>query len=604
MGTNDLARLAGALVLLACAPATTSDPARIVTTAEPREQTADQQVAHALSRLTFGARPGEVQRVRVIGVDQWIASQLAPQRIDDRVATEFLKGFPTIFMTADELATRYPRPQQLQQAARRDGGVMSAADSVAYRRAVQDAQRVATELQSSRVARAVLSERQLEEVMVEFWENHFSVFSGKGQVRYYLPDYDRAIRPHALGKFRDLLGAVATSPAMLFYLDNVQSGVEPGRPTLVAQPANGRGARRANRRPPGQGMPGSPAANAPPARRPGLNENYARELLELHTLGVDGGYTQGDVINVARALTGWSIDNPRGGGSFSFRPAIHDAGPKTVLGVALPEGRGIEDGEQVLTILARHPATARFISTKLARRFVSDTPPASLVDRAAATFTRTDGDIREVVRTIVTSPEFFSQAAFRSKVKTPFELVTSALRALNAVPDPTPRTARVIAQLGQPIFGKETPNGYPDVADAWLNTGAILNRINFGTMAVSGQVPGIMMERWPTAQIVKDSSREAQVDAVIASLLGGGVSTDTRQVLLTGRNPFLDANPRAATDSSMMVVDDDDPPQMMSDRARRPGRDRMGNGRGAPRPLDSFAQIVGLALGSPEFQRR
>jgi uncharacterized protein (DUF1800 family) len=438
-------------------------------------------------------------------------------------------------------------------------------------------------------------------VMVDFWENHFSVFSGKGQVRYYLPDYDRAIRPHALGSFRDLLGAVATSPAMLFYLDNVQSGVEPGRPTLVAQqPAGrGRGARRPVRQLPGQVIPGQPEiATVLPGRRPGLNENYARELLELHTVGVDGGYTQQDVINVARALTGWSIDNPRMGGRFVFRPAIHDAGPKTVLGVPLAAGRGIEDGEQVLTILARHPSTARFISMKLARRFVSDTPPAALVERAAATFTRTDGDIREVVRTIVTSPEFFSQAAYRSKVKTPFELVTSTLRALNAIPDPTPRTARVVQQLGQPIFGKETPNGYPDVADAWLNTGAILNRINFGTMAVSGQVPGVLLDRWPTAQAVKDASREVQVDAVVASLLGGGVSTDTRQILVTGRNPFLEANPNAAADTSLMI--DDDPPAMTIGAGRRPGRERLAK----PRPLDAFAQIVGLALGSPEFQRR
>jgi uncharacterized protein (DUF1800 family) len=594
--------VAGTL-LGACAPATTSDPMRIPVSSEPREQTADQQVAHALSRLTFGARPGDVQRVRAMGVDQWIALQLAPERIDDRLLKVFLDGYPTISMTAEQLFAAYPRPQQIQQAIRRDSGRISAADSIALRRAAMDAQRVATEIQSARVARAVLTERQLEEVMVEFWENHFSVFAGKGQVRYYLPDYDRAIRPHALGKFRDLLGAVATSPAMLFYLDNVQSGVEPGRPVLVAQQPMGR--RRAVRPPVGQTMPGQTlpgdAVTAPAlqGRRPGLNENYARELLELHTLGVDGGYTQQDVINVARALTGWSIDNARGGGRFIFRPAIHDAGPKTVLGVPLLEGRGIEDGEQVLTILARHPSTARFIATKLARRFVADTPPATLVDRAAATCTRTDGDIREVVRTIVTSPEFFSQAAFRSKVKTPFELVASTLRALNAVPDPTPRTARVVQQLGQPIFGKETPNGYPDVADAWLNTGAILNRINFGTMTVSGQVPGVQLERWPTAQAVKDSSREVQVDAVIASLLGGGVSADTRQILLTGRNPFLEANPGADT---AMVADDEDPP-MMAGGGRRAARARP-NARRGPVQLDGLAQIVGLALGSPEFQRR
>jgi hypothetical protein len=379
---------------------------------------------------------------------------------------------------------------------------------------------------------------------------------------------------------------------MLFYLDNAQSGVEPGRPTLVSnQVAQGRG--RAGRRP--------PLIPAVPRRRPGLNENYARELLELHTVGVDGGYSQQDVINVARALTGWSIDNPRNGGQFVFRPEIHDAGTKTILGKALPAGRGIEDGEQTLDILARHPSTARFIATKLARRFVADTPPASLVDRAAATFTRTDGDIREVVRTIVTSPEFFSQDAYRSKLKTPFELVTSTLRALNALPDPTPRTAQVLRQLGQPIFGKETPNGYPDVADAWLNTGSILNRINFGTMAVSGRLPGVLLDRWPPARAVRDAPREQQVDAIIASLLGGGVSPDTREILITGRNPFLEANPGAAADTSLATMDEDPPTMMMGPRGVV--RPRARNGARVQQP-DALAQIVGLALGSPEFQRR
>ena len=607
MRTTFITAAVATVASLACAAATTADPGAVAPTpsTEAREQTADQQVAHALSRLTFGPRPGDVQRVRAMGVDRWIAQQLAPERIEDRATDDFLRRFPTIAMTAGQLMAEYPRPQQLQQAIRRDSGRMSAADSVAYRRAVMDAQRVGTELQAARVARALLTERQLEEVMVDFWENHFSVFFGKGQVRYYLADYDRAIRPHALGNFRELIGAVAKSPAMLFYLDNQQSAVEPGRPTLAMRPpaGRGRGARAPVRRLPPPGTAGQPEmVIAPAGRRIGLNENYARELLELHTLGVDGGYTQEDVINVARALTGWSIEQPREGGAFVFRPGAHDAGPKTVLGVAMPEGRGIEDGEQVLDILARHPSTARFISTKLARRFVSDTPPAALVDRAAATFTRTNGDIREVVRTIVTSPEFFSQSAYRSKLKTPFELVVSTLRALDAAPDPTPRTARVIATLGQPIFGKETPNGYPDVADAWLNTGAILNRINFGTMAVSGQVPGISLERWPLARTVRDSSREAQVNAVIASLLGGGVSPDTREILLTGQNPFLDANPGAASDSALVV---DDPPDMMGADAVRPGRGRLAAARrGRAQALDPFAQIVGLALGSPEFQRR
>jgi uncharacterized protein (DUF1800 family) len=502
---------------------------------------------------------------------------------------------------------QYDRAQQLRRTlAQRDSGRVSAADSAELRRAVAEGQRVTAELQSAKVARALLSERQLEEVMVDFWENHFSVFMGKGQVRYYLSDYDRAIRAHAMGNFRDLLEAVAKSPAMLFYLDNAQSAVEPDRPTLVAQQTAAR-RRRGAVRPPvtppvgvGAGQP-MVAGMVLQQRRRGLNENYARELLELHTLGVDGGYTQQDVINVARALTGWTIDNPRTGGRFVFRPAMHDAGAKVVLGVTLASGRGIEDGEQVLDIVAQHPSTARFIATKLARRFVSDSPPPALVDRAAATFTRTNGNITEVVRTIVTSPEFFSADAYRSKVKTPFEVVVSTLRALNAMPDPTVRTAQAVRTLGQPLFGKETPNGYPDVADAWLNTGAILNRINFGTLVAAGRLPGVRLERWPVTRTVATAPREQQVDAVITSLLGGAVSPDTRAILITGRNPFLDANPGAAAMDTTMVVDEDPPAMMGGDM--RPNRRRANANRAEPQ-LEGFAQVVGLALGSPEFQRR
>lgn len=609
------------VAIAVCATATPAQSPRgaAMTSPDLREQTADQQVNQVLSRLTFGARPGEVQKVRQMGVDQWIELQLQPKRVDDRAAEGYLGRFQTMQMTAGQLLRDYPRPQALQQEIRRDSANMTPAERqqamTELRQMQAQTQSALGEIQASRIARAVLTERQLDEVMVDFWLNHFSVFQGKAQIRYYLPDYERAIRAHSLGKFRDLLEAVAKSPAMLFYLDNAQSGANPGERTYADELQGPRVLRG------GLGRTRLPAPQQ--RRRQGLNENYARELLELHTLGVDGGYTQQDVIEVARALTGWSVVPPQqaaspamsasrpgviGGGApgvFVFRPETHDAGPKKVLGVGMPAGRGIEDGEQVLDIVSRHPSTARFIATKLARRFVSDTPSVALVDRAAATFTRTGGDIREVVRTIVTSPEFFSQAAYRSKVKTPFELVASTLRALNAVPDPTPRTARMVAQLGQPIYGKETPNGYPDFADQWMNTGAILNRINFGVAAAGGQVPGVSLDLWPTAQQVRSAPREAQVDAVIATLLGGSVSPDTRAILITGRNPFLDAN--AAADTTDILAAD--PPATMGAMdARRPGARGRGRGLGpaARRPVEltGFAQVVGLALGSPEFQRR
>lgn len=561
-------RLAAALLLTA-APACSSvhprtppgdgpaaAPERASVAAVPREQTADQQVEHALNRLAFGPAPGEVARVRATGVDRWITLQLQPESIPDPRGDAVAAAYPALDVDAGTLVRQYRELQQL----RRD----SAADRVALQSAARQARAVVGGAQSARLARAVASERQLQEVMVDFWANHFSVFAGKGLVRLFIPQYEReAIRPHALGKFRDLLGAVAKSPAMLFNLDNWQSMADSAHPNLLAvqRPGLSRMARR------------SPRVAA--ARRSrGLNENYARELMELHTLGVDGGYTQHDVIEVARALTGWTLEPQQG--RYVFRPFMHDAGEKVILGTRFPAGGGEEEGERVLDLLARHPATARFIARKLAVRFVSDSPPPALVARAAATFTRTDGDIAEVVRTIVTSPEFFSRAAYRAKVKSPFELVASALRAMGAVPDTTPRTAAIVARLGQPIYGRQTPDGWPEQGAAWMNTGAILNRINFGLAVAGGRVPGVSIARWPAADSLRRLDPAAQVDGVIRALLGGDASPETRQILLSGDNPL----------------------------AARAGAAAMAQALSRPVTLTGLPQVVGLALGAPEFQRR
>jgi uncharacterized protein (DUF1800 family) len=577
------------------APAGSPAPLVIVAPTEPREQTADQQVRHALDRLGFGPRPGDVARVREMGVDRWIATQLASERIDDAAADALVaSAFETYHADTRELvsaalagqqAIRQRARQAAQQgdtASKRDLRADVLRDDPLLRERLRRGRRVVGDVQAVKLARAVASERQLDEVMTDFWENHFSVFAGKGQTRVFIPSYDRdVIRPRALGKFRDLLGAVAKSPAMLFYLDQFQSTVDSTHAPL-------RGARPRVR---------------PAGRARGLNENYARELLELHTLGVDGGYTQRDVIEVARALTGWTM-NPRQGASFEFRPAIHDADAKVVLGHRLAAGRGIEDGEEVLDIVARHPATARSIARKLAIRFVSDEPPAALVERAAATFRRTDGDIRETVRTIVTSPEFFSRSAYRAKVKSPFELVASALRAMGAKPDTTPRSAQLVGFLGAPIFGHQAPNGWPETGDTWINAGAILNRINFGLALAGGRVPGASIAQWPDAARLRGAPREQQVDAVISAFLGGQASRDTREILIKGENP-LAAKLAAQGDSTKAApaIDDGEPMAMMQENARG----RM-NARPAPlgRPvqLEGLAQVVGLAIGAPEFQRR
>ena len=562
---------------------------------EPREQTADQQVQHALNRLGFGPRPGDVARVREMGVDQWIALQLTPERIDDRATDAVVASYEGLHVQTPELVRLYVQGQQAirraQRQAAQDGDSSGKRDvraealraDTALREQLRRGQRAMADVQSARLARAVVSERQLAEVMTDFWANHFTVFAGKGITRLFIPAYEReVIRPRALGRFRDLLGAVAQSPAMLFYLDQWQSAADSLHPTLAA-------ARRPALR--------RPAQRQPVQRRRGLNENYARELLELHTLGVDAGYSQQDIIEVARALTGWTM-NPRGDASFVFRPEMHDAGPKSVLGHALPAGRGIEDGERVLDILAADPRTARFISRKLAVRFVSDDPPAELVERAARRYLETDGDIREVVRTIVTSQEFFSRTAYRSKVKSPFELVASALRAVGANADTTPRSAQVVAFLGQPIYGHQAPNGWPETGESWMNSGAILNRINFGLALAAGRLPTAAVTRWPESERLRDATREEQVDAVISAFLGGNASPDTRQILIAGENPLL----TSLTDADSAA----EAGPMREMRPARNGQPRTAMLRGLIQPvrLSGLAQVVGLAIGAPEFQRR
>jgi uncharacterized protein (DUF1800 family) len=335
--------------------------------------------------------------------------------------------------------------------------------------AAQQPQQVANaELIENKLLRATYSTHQLEEVLVDFWMNHFNVYNGKGQIRMLLTSYERdTIRPHVFGHFKDLLLATAKSPAMLMYLDNFQSQAPREDLPIPIQP------------------------NGAPVRRPGLNENYGRELMELHTLGVDGGYTQEDVIAVARAFTGWTIYDPGRYAEFQFNPAVHDRKEKLVLEHKLPAGRGEQDGLDVIDILAHHPSTAKFISKKLAQRFVADDPPQTLIDRMAATFTKTDGDLRAVLQTMFSSVEFLSEGAWQAKLKSPLEMVVGSVRALNAdIVDVQPLAQR-IAELGQPLYGKVEPTGYPNTGESWASTAGLLGRINFATALTAGQIAGI-----------------------------------------------------------------------------------------------------------------
>jgi len=375
----------------------------------------------------------------------------------------------------------------------------------------QRANRPMVELGEQKVLRAAYSDQQLQEVLTDFWFNHFNVDARKGRDRFMLTEYERdVIRPHVLGTFRDLLGATAKSPAMLFYLDNWMSA-DPNGPHVDSRArragAFGRGGF-------GRGGAVSPAMPQRPAnaqnRRQGLNENYGRELMELHTLGVEGGYTQKDVTEVARAFTGWTLRAPMTGGDFVFEPRFHDPGEKVVLGHLIAAGGGERDGEQVLDILAKHPSTAHFIATKLVRRFVSDTPPPALV--------------REVMRTILTSPEFLSSDAYRAKVKTPLEFVVSAVRATGAdVQDATP-LVRMLQQLGMPLYQCQPPTGYKDTADAWVNTGALVGRMNFAVQLASGRLPRTTVNIQPDERLV-------------AATLADDVSDTTRTTIAKATTP-------------------------------------------------------------------
>ncbi len=508
----------------------------------------DKTIVHVLNRIGFGPAPGDVERVRRIGLAAYIEHQLRPERIADANLAERLASFSTLTLSTRDLAERYylPALMERRERQRQQGAATPPAENrpAMMMEAERGERRVFAELAQQKILRAVYSERQLEEVMVDFWFNHFNVFGGKGPTRLYLTEYERdVIRPHALGRFRDLLGATAKSPAMLFYLDNWQSAA-PGHAGDAMMAPN-----RVNRAR-GRGLARRPLPPQRPAqnRRRDINENYARELMELHTLGVDGGYTQKDVQEVARVFTGWTIVQPRAGGEFRFEPRMHDRGEKIVLGHRIKAGGGMEDGAQVLDLLARHPSTARFVATKLARRFVADEPPAALVTRAAARFTETGGDIREVVRTIVTSPELFAPAAYRAKVKTPLEFVASAVRVTgvdlrNAMP-----AVQALRELGMPPYMCEPPTGYADEAKAWINTGALLNRMNFAVALTGGREGGRGRGRGQPA-----ASLRSTADDVIYGALAGDLSEGTRSTIAKASTP---------------------------------------------------AQAVALVLGSPEFQRR
>jgi uncharacterized protein (DUF1800 family) len=672
---------------------------------QPQRLSEDQRILHVLNRLGFGARPGDVERVRAMGLEDYIRQQLEPSKIEDAVAEAKVRDLTTLSLSTAELYAKFPQPGMLlRQLERRgelpselaqlrdgrvkgkgaatantataspskpdgaEGAMMRGTDGAQppagdtaraennqeYRRAIRDymlknglqpPQRIVAELQASRILRAVYSERQLQEVLVDFWSNHFNIYAAKGADRWLLVSYDRdTIRPHTISKFSELLRATAESPAMLFYLDNFQS-VSPNasraRAGLGERPqgrlrdlfgqmmrGGGAGARRGalnpnarngQQQPPGMTTTTESAqqqarpAQQPQRQRRGINENYARELMELHTLGVDGGYTQKDVQEVARCFTGWTIFAPRGlrnmerggraePGQFYFNPRLHDDGEKIVLGHRIPAGGGVRDGLMVLDILAHHPSTAKFIAKKLARRFVMDEPTPQLIDRIAAVFTKSDGDIRETLRALFASPEFNSPEAYRAKIKTPFELAVSSIRTLGGETNGGPAIHQWISRMGEPLYGYQAPTGYPDKAENWVNTGALLERLNFGLVLASNRIPGtrVNLSQFNAGAANASADTAKMMDRFLEVIVQRDISPKTKATLLKQLSEPMPA----PTVSNAERNDETEAMGQQPLRVRRRERQELARVDLASVSNPELVKVVGLILGSPEFQRQ
>ncbi len=681
--------------------------------ANTKKLTEDQKILHVLNRLGFGARPGDIEKVKAIGIDKYIEQQLYPEKIADNAVTAKLQNLSALKMSTEELFGKYPNPGALLRTLQQNGelpknvsqayknqqenkankkagvqdennssmngemqkpqtqqpqpqGEMTEEQQRQARRQIDQYLRenglkqpreMVAELYASRILRTTYSERQLNEVMVDFWTNHFNVFVGKNALPWYLISYDRdTIRPNAMGKFRDLLLATAKSPAMLVYLDNFES-VSPN-----AQIGNGRGNGGNNNRlnqamQNGQLNPQMRARikqqtgmtdqqidqrieqmrkqqNQQPQQqrmRRGINENYAREIMELHTLGVDGGYTQKDIQEVARCFTGWTVADARGyrkvaandimerdpkkqrigpfggfadnydSGSFVFAQQLHDSGEKVVLGQKISAG-GVNDGLSVIDMLAKHPSTAKFIAKKLAVKFVNDNPGDALVNRMAETFTKSDGDIRATLRALFSSPEFFAPENYRAKIKTPFELTISAIRTLGGETNGGPGVNAMLAKMGEQLYGWQPPTGYPDQAEDWVNTGALLERLNFGLALASNRIPGTRVDLSKIAggnlTATTNIDREKLLSQSIMFILNNEVSENTKSILMKQIDQPLPEQKASLNDMPQMENAD----MQQQERTQRLGRGQ--NRLLAPSGNPEVVKIIGLVLGSPEFQRQ
>ncbi|HEY0460883.1 MAG TPA: DUF1800 domain-containing protein [Pyrinomonadaceae bacterium] len=638
--------------------------------------TEDQKILHVLNRLGFGARPGDVERVKAMGLQKYIEQQLNPASINDTVAESKVKNLEIFNMSTAEVFAKYPNPgallRQLEGGRRNQNQANNNQNQMPNNQAqtpnnqpadeqmtdkdrqerqaklreyykeydLRPANQLLPQITANRVLRAVYSEKQLQEVMVDFWQNHFNVYSGKAAVRWYIPSYERdVIRKNALGNFKDLLIGTAQHPAMLFFLDNFQS-ISPnannnnnrGTGRLQQMLQNGTLTPQMRERIKQQrGLTDEQLdqrikqmQNQSKQKR-GINENYARELMELHTLGVDGGYTQADIVEVAKCFTGWTIADPQGyrriaaneikgtdnkqlnrlqklpgvpddidSGEFYFNERWHEPGTKTVLGQKISEG-GMKDGLKVIDLLVAHPSTAKFIAKKLAVKFVSDNPSEDLVARVAKAFQDSKGDIKTTLKALFNDKEFFAPSNYRAKIKTPLELAVSAIRTIGAETNASPAILAMLNKLGEVPYGYQAPTGYPDTAEDWVNAGALLERLNFTVALASNRIPGTRAD----LKLFEAGTKSAVLDKTIAVVLDNDISPTTRQTLLRQiEQPLPDVK-------SPNEVDEN--PEVTNMRAGGGGQGGRMNRQArllTPSGNPEVFKVVSLVLGTPEFQRQ
>lgn len=614
--------------------------------------TEKQAAAHLLSRFSFGATPGQVDEVAKIGIEKWFADQLAG-KVDDAQIEERLAAFQSLKMKTGEIVETYPKPGRVLKMALKEGEIerdSANKDKKDYKKDVRQYMQenglkqqadLLRELVAQKILRAAYSKNQLNEVMTDFWFNHFNVAVSKGEVTQYVTAYERdAIRPNTIGKFETLLLATAKSPAMLTYLDNNKSSVNNENMMAGQMMVKKKVDEMIDNGADTSVQKKAAIEKVKKLRVQGLNENYAREIMELHTLGVDGGYTQADVTQAARVLTGWGL-NPKieynvaarrmpnenrlaklgfvYDDNFFFAANKHDKGEKKVLGHVFPAGGGYDEGVKLIHILATHPSTAKFISRKLAVRFVSDDPPQTLVDKMAKTFSEKEGDIKEVLITMVSSPEFWSKEALREKTKSPFELAISTVRSTNATIEAPFQLYQWITKMGQKMYNYQAPTGFPDKGQYWINSGSLLNRMNFGLALASGRIPGVKVNLLALNNNHEPESAESALK-IYSKLLMPERNVDETVKRLT---PML-TDPELAqkideaagqTETSKQVMQEDEGMMITAQKQNKKAEGQVSrklNGKkGNNMQLQyatgnntMLAQVTGIIIGSPEFQRR